>query len=308
MVAEDDMDLRHFTVWERASRVLERADELPTNASFAFLTEVNPRALLSRLEQLRPGWFAFRPHRVGDDVWQITVTRVAADDNAGLRASFARNPLLSKLSERGRHLIETAVTETDLRKGDQIVSENEPRTWLGVVLSGAVGIFAGAGSRERLLFHLYPYDLFGEVELLDEGLSMGSARVLSRTARIARIPYDTLRDLLPTEVPFLRELATLTAQHTRSLAGVLAEQAHHPILSRVAIALLPYAAPERGLHPALPPLPTMTQSQLAAAAGTVKEVAARAIAELERMGALQRERGHIAFLDRVKLLATIDPN
>jgi hypothetical protein len=79
-----------------------------------------------------------------------------------------------------------------------------------------------------------------------------------------------------------------------------------PIIARVANALLPYAAPEQGLHPALPPLPNMTQSQVAASAGTVKEVAARAIAELERLQALRRERGHIRYLDRTKLLQTME--
>ena len=69
---------------------------------------------------------------------------------------------------------------------------------------------------------------------------------------------------------------------------------------------MPYAVPERGLHPALAPLPTMTQAQVAASAGTVKEVAARAIAELERVQALRRERGHIRYLDRTQLLEMID--
>ncbi|MBC5828935.1 MAG: hypothetical protein GIW98_01925 [Candidatus Eremiobacteraeota bacterium] len=57
---------------------------------------------------------------------------------------------------------------------------------------------------------------------------------------------------------------------------------------RVASALVVYAPPKDGLHPALPPLPSITQTQIAVAAGTVKEVAARAIAELEARRALKR--------------------
>jgi DeoR/GlpR family transcriptional regulator of sugar metabolism len=44
-------------------------------------------------------------------------------------------------------------------------------------------------------------------------------------------------------------------------------------------------------------------TQLAAATGTVKEVVARAVAELERSGAVQRVRGRIALIDREKLAA-----
>jgi hypothetical protein len=63
--------------------------------------------------------------------------------------------------------------------------------------------------------------------------------------------------------------------------------------------------PERGLSPARAPLPNLTQAQIAAAAGTVKEVAARAIAELEQRELLKRERGHIRYLDRQGLLDMI---
>jgi hypothetical protein len=109
-----------------------------------------------------------------------------------------------------------------------------------------------------------------------------------------------------TEPDFLLAIGAATAQRNRTLASELAAQVSQPIISRVASALLPYAVPERELNPALPPLPTMTQAQIAAAAGTVKEVAARAIAELERVQALRRERGHIRYLDRAKLLAMIE--
>ena len=70
--------------------------------------------------------------------------------------------------------------------------------------------------------------------------------------------------------------------------------------------LLPYAMPDRGLVPAAHSLSTITQSQIAAAGGTVKEVAARAIAELEARKALRREHGHIRYLDREVLLGLIE--
>jgi len=50
----------------------------------------------------------------------------------------------------------------------------------------------------------------------------------------------------------------------------------------------------------------MTQLQIAWAAGTVKEVVARAIAELELRGALRRKHGHICELNRARLLDFID--
>lgn len=58
-----------------------------------------------------------------------------------------------------------------------------------------------------------------------------------------------------------------------------------------------------GLAAALDPLPLMTQAQIGAAAGTVKDVAPRTIGSFEKTGALKRERGHIRWLHRERLRA-----
>jgi DNA-binding GntR family transcriptional regulator len=50
----------------------------------------------------------------------------------------------------------------------------------------------------------------------------------------------------------------------------------------------------------------MTQAQLAATAGTAKEVAARALAELEAAGAIKRAKGRIALADRQRLQSISD--
>jgi CRP-like cAMP-binding protein/uncharacterized protein (DUF2249 family) len=307
MITEEVLDLRRLPIWERPSMVLERSDALGTNGSFDFLLEFDPRARIARLEQLRPGQLAFAHRRVAEAEWRVTLTRIHVDPAASsLSTALSRSPIFAALSDAARTRLAEAMTESTARKGQTICAENEPCQTLGVLLEGALAVFVGAGSRERLLFHLFPFDVFGEIEFFDGGLSLGRTTVLSKTARIATIPYDALNAIVNNEPELLRTLAARSAQHNRTLASALAAQVSQPILSRVASALLPYAAPERGLHSALPPLPMMTQAQVAASAGTVKEVAARAIAELERVQALRRERGHIRFLDRSKLLETID--
>jgi CRP-like cAMP-binding protein/uncharacterized protein (DUF2249 family) len=307
MITEEVLDLRRLPVWERAAVVLERSDALQSDGGFEFLTEVDPRALIARLEQLRPGQLAFAHRRVAEAEWRVMLTRILVDEAASsLSAALSRSPIFSGLSDTARARLADAMTESTARKGQTICAENEACGTLGVLLEGALAVFVGAGSRERLLFHLFPFDVLGEIEFFDGGLSLGRTTVLSKTARIATLPYQALNEIVKDEPELLRALAARTAQHNRTLASALAAQVSQPILSRVASALLPYAAPERGLHSALPPLPMMTQAQVAASAGTVKEVAARAIAELERIQALRRERGHIRFLDRSKLLETID--
>lgn len=307
MVTHEPLDLRNLPVWERASTVLEESAKLGIGDSFTFLTEVDPRALVLRLEQLRPGEFSFEYRHLGGAEWRVVLKRVHLDpDASSLAAALRRSPVFAHVEENSRARLMEAIAEHNARKGQIVCAENAGCTYLGLLLEGAMAVFVGAGSRERLLFHLNPFDTFGETEFLDGGLSIGRIVVLSKSARYATVPFDVLRDLTSRHPALLMAIGAASAQRNRTIASELASQVSQPIIARVATALLPYAAPERDLHPALPPLPSMTQAQIAAAAGTVKEVAARAIAELERTQALRRERGHIRYLDRSKLLSMVE--
>ena len=307
MVTQQPLDLRGQAVWQRAATVLERSDELSAGESFAFLTEVDPRALIARLEQLRPDQLAFHRRHIGEQEWRVVLTRIHVSDGvSSLATALRRSPAFAPLGEDARAILTESMSDHAARKGQVIIEENTPCDSLGVLLEGSAAVFVGAGTRERLLFHLFPFDTFGEGEFFDSGLAMGRTVVLSKTARYATLPYDVLRETSRRDPSLLMALAASAAQRNRTLASALAAQVSKPIIARVASALLPYAAPERDLHAALPPLPNMTQAQVAAAAGTVKEVAARAIAELERVQALRRARGHIRYLDRAKLLEVIE--
>lgn len=296
-----------MSVWERAAVVLEHVDQLSASETLTFYTEVNPRALMGRLEQLRPGQLAFEARHVGDAEWHVIATRVAPSDGSSTAAlALERSAVFSRLSPETRAQLAASMVEHHAKKGEVLCAENSACETLGLLLEGALAVVVGAGARERSLFHLYPFDTFGDTEFFDLGLAMGRTIVLSKTARYATVPVQMLRALGQDQPAFLLAMGAAVAQRNRTLASALAAQVSQPIIARVASALLPYAVPERGLHPALAPLPTMTQAQVAASAGTVKEVAARAIAELERVQALRRERGHIRYLDRTQLLEMID--
>jgi CRP-like cAMP-binding protein len=119
-------------------------------------------------------------------------------------------------------------------------------------------------------------------------------------------PRGIVLSAMADDVAFARALNTICAQRTRRLAERYTDRHARTALARVAAAILPYAAPDVGLAPSLEPLRRMTQAQLALSAGTAKEVAARAIAELEAAGAIERARGRIARIDRRKLGAIVD--
>jgi CRP-like cAMP-binding protein len=104
------------------------------------------------------------------------------------------------------------------------------------------------------------------------------------------------------EFRFTDRLIRQATRHARRTFQTLMGNLTLPMLARIAALLLPYANDGEGLQEAEPALRRITQVQLAAMAGSVKEVVARTLADLEELGALRRERGHIAYLDRNRLI------
>ncbi len=193
------------------------------------------------------------------------------------------------------------------RRRDILVEQDEAFPYFGIVLDGVIAMsVSGVVSSQRQnrsmrLYEAFPGDMFGVVAVLDDARTLGRATVITRTARYALLPREVMLDLCNENRELFAALARAAALRSRELVRRLTAQATEPIISRVAAALLPYADEDDAMAPAKSYLAELTQAELAATAGTVKEVAARTIAQLERAGALKRERGHIRYLCRAKL-------
>jgi CRP-like cAMP-binding protein len=160
---------------------------------------------------------------------------------------------------------------------------------------------ASTDGRDRKLFDILAGETLGIVETFDGGRTVARITVTSAKARVILFPRGIVISLMAEDVGLARALMMICAQRARLLAERFTDLSVQPAIARVAAAILPFASPAVGLTPSLGPLRYMTQAQLALTAGTAKEVAARAIAELEAAGALQRARGRIARTDRSKL-------
>lgn len=201
----------------------------------------------------------------------------------------------------------SAVLKTGRRR-DIIVEQEESFPYLGIVLDGVIAmsirgpVSSARQNRAMRLYESFPGNLFAEAAVLDDAKTLGRATVISRVARFALIPRDVILEICDSNPALLRELGRATALRSRELVRRLTAQMTEPIISRIAGVLLPYADEHNdGIAPAKTYLSELTQAEIAATAGTVKEVAARTIAQLERDGALRRERGHIRYLCRAKL-------
>lgn len=308
MVQPSEIDLRGLPAWERPDLVRKALDRLPSGASLTLITDAEPRALSSRVTQDRPDRFVVETRRVGSRVWQLRLTHrpgELADRNSAAQ-HLSRCPAFASLDAGVRSELAAAAVWQTGRRGQTLVAENSDWPFIGMVTEGIVARANGGGrERERILYEIFQYELFGVAEYFDRGFKMARIAVFSKTAHVLKIPWDVVSRVAERYPQLSNALGIVMAQRIRLLADALAVQGSLPILGRIARVLLPYAMPERGLVPASASLSTITQSQIAAAGGTVKEVAARAIAELESRSALRREHGHIRYLDREVLLELI---
>ncbi|MFN2528680.1 MAG: DUF2249 domain-containing protein [Candidatus Baltobacteraceae bacterium] len=299
------LDLRDVPTWERPPQLLRAFQGLAVDESMCFITDHEPRPLVMRLEHLHAGEAAWVQRQVANREWEIELTRIDRQDIGKSALSYLRRSIFARTKAETRDALAAAAKEHTALEGALIYHANEMWEYLGFLAEGLMSLSTGAGNgRERVLFEVLPFEAFGVVQVLDHGLTLGELRVISRKARYFKIPLTVVYTLAQSDPAVGTALGLLCAQRARALAGRLA-QVSHATIARLAAVLLPYAPPELGLQIALPPVGNLTQTQLASAAGTVKEVAARAIAELEANGALRRERGHVRFLDRNRLLEYI---
>lgn len=278
-------------------------DALAEDASFTVVSDHEPRPLRLSLETLYPEQVVFSSRHFGIGHWEITLRRaVANSDMSALGAFLRRCASLSEAREQTMSTLEDRVSERTMRDGEAIVEQDAQWPFLGLLRSGTLAsVMASTVGRDRKLFDILAGETFGIVETLDGGRTVARIVVSSTTARIVLVPRGIVLSLMAEDFGFARGLMMICAQRSRLLAERFTDLFAQSAIARVAAAILPFAAPDVGLTPSLEPLRHMTQEQLALTAGTAKEVAARAIAELETAGAIARARGRIARTDRTKL-------
>jgi len=204
-------------------------------------------------------------------------------------------PLFASLGEEQLARIGTQVVEREVGKGEMVTFEGHPGEGLYIVVRGSLKRFKIVGKREQILKLLNPGDSFGEVPLLDGGMDPASTQALEPSL-LYILPCSRFEVLLhgSPDLPFA--LIHFLTSRLRYFTDLVEDLSLPHVLQRVARLILERCDTDELDH--------LTQSDMAALIGTVREVVGRALHELERRGAIHVERGHITICDR-DLLATI---
>jgi CRP/FNR family cyclic AMP-dependent transcriptional regulator len=210
-------------------------------------------------------------------------------------AILSRHPYFASLPPNILTAIRDRVISRTYEKGALIYSEGEPSQGLYLVESGTVRIFkSSADGREQDLHHIAAGQSFSDAAALDGAPTIANAEAME-PAVVHLVPRDALRGLMMRYPEIGLSISHVLAERVRELSALVGELSLRHVVSRLATVLLRLAEP--GSVAVLP-----TQHELAAQIGTVREVAARGLRYLERLGAIRLEpRRRATILDRHKL-------
>ena len=183
--------------------------------------------------------------------------------------------------------------------GAFIQFEGDPSDAMYLVARGRVKIArASASGREQVLNVIGAGGHFNTVPMFDGGACPASAQAIDDVTLLA-LPRDRLRRVVEDHPALALALLKEFTGRLRHLVDLVDDLALHSVQGRLAGLLLEQAAAaERGA-----PAAALTQAEMAARLGTVREMVGRGLKTFEALGLLRLDRGVIVLLDRAGLAA-----
>jgi len=192
-------------------------------------------------------------------------------------------------------------TAQSLDPGQVLFDEGQPCRGLFIVADGLVEIRQISLRGREQVFHTEgPGATLGEGPLFDGGGYIASAVAVAPT-RVLFLPRAEILSLCQRRPAVALAMLKTMARRVRSFAGIISDLAFHPVTERVARHLATTAAAP--LVPGRRVDLTLTHAQLAARLGTVRELVARAFAQLESGGVISRDRSRVVIRDPARLTA-----
>jgi len=211
-----------------------------------------------------------------------------------------RTPYFADADPSQLDAIARALLERSYRRGDSVFLEGEACQGLYTVKSGRVRVYKiSPEGREQVLLIAGPGDTFNEVPVFDGGPNPASVEALEPTVLLL-LPKSALLAMVEAQPKLARAFMRTFATRLRQLVGLVEELSFKTVTGRVARILLEQLLPSAGEPSGQPPR-RLTQREIAAMAGTAREVAGRALKALEQQGAIRIERGRIVIVDRQRL-------
>jgi CRP/FNR family transcriptional regulator len=191
--------------------------------------------------------------------------------------------------------IRKLVFEKTADRAEMVLLEGESAANLYFVASGAVKVFkTSAEGKEQILSIVRPGESFNDVPIFDGGPNAASARAMGPVL-LYGIRKNDMKAILRDHPQIGLNVIKVLASRVRHLVSLVEDLSFRHVISRVAKILLEHVGGEMGRGPRL------TQQEMAAMAGTAREVVGRSLKALEEEGAIKLDRHRIIITNKETL-------
>jgi CRP-like cAMP-binding protein len=191
--------------------------------------------------------------------------------------------------------IRKLIFEKTADRAEMVLLEGESAENLYFVASGAVKVFkTSAEGKEQILSIVRPGESFNDVPIFDGGPNPASARTMGPVL-LYGIRKNDMEGILRDHPQIALNVIKVLARRVRHLVSLVEDLSFRHVISRVAKILFEHIGGEMGRGPQL------TQQEMAAMAGTAREVVGRSLKALEEEGAIKLDRHRIIITDKEAL-------
>ena len=295
------LDARSLSPASKTEQILDAFDKLTIGAILEINEETDPRALRNELGQVRSGKFSWDARNLGSNRWTVRVERI--DENAEGEHFLQHVPPFATAKASTVKELAGQMSERVFKAGETIYDEGEMWPYLGIVKQGKVILtLLSPDGKTHTLGERLTHDLLNDSGAFDQGGATTRAEALT-DATIVTVPSEAVLHASRNDTDLALGFLTLSSQGRRRSIDTISDLAFAHVLQRVAKFLLGYARASVGMTRGLPGVENLSQAQIAAAAGTVRDMAARALLRLKNAGAVELDRGRVRAIDRQRLEA-----
>jgi len=196
--------------------------------------------------------------------------------------------------------ISKLVFEKRVDKGEIFLLEGGNEDVLYIVASGAAKVFkTSAEGKEQILSIARPGDSINDVTIFDAGPNLVAAQAMSPLV-LYGLSRSNLAAILREYPDLANNVIKVLSKRVRYLVSLVEDLSFKHVIGRIAKILLQYANPENeGAQ-------RLTQQDMAAMAGTVREVVGRSLKILEDEKAIKLDHHRIIITDEEALKRIIE--
>jgi CRP-like cAMP-binding protein len=212
-------------------------------------------------------------------------------------AQLARCEFFSEFSDANRKKILAFSRAQRLDTGQVLFEAGQPCKALHLLLDGEVKMNkVSAEGKEQVIRHLRPGQIFGAAPLFTPQGVFPATAVALQPSLILSVPKGELIRFLKAEPDLFLKVLAFVSSHLQEMMKLAERVSLDSVPKRVADHLLKLAREQGGPRSGQVVDLRMTQAELAAELGSVREVVGRVLHSLQQQGHIELQRGKVVLI------------